>query len=204
MLLRRAHDQKRTSPADELPREVCRLAGEEPSRAAEGLRDCDQLGIYFPPMHPKFVGIALVFAGIALGIVWVSGRIAHPFLPVLALLLFLAGSSLFGKTNQFAQRLQPFVGRSVRVLAWDSELPGHSAETFIVQSVRALGAGLHLYLRPLPQGSPIHLKIAQPREATVDDAGVTIREAKYVQWVGRKVPKSQAAIPFVLTVVGRT
>ena len=38
-------------------------------------------------MHPKFVGIALVFAGIALGIVWVSGRIAHPFLPVLALLL---------------------------------------------------------------------------------------------------------------------
>jgi hypothetical protein len=155
-------------------------------------------------MYPKFVGIAVVFAGVALGIVWLSGRIAHQFLPVLALLLFLAGISFFGKTNQFAQRLQPLVGRSVRVLAWDSELPGHSAATFIVQSVRALGAGLHLYLRPLPQGAPIHLKIAQPRAATVDDAGVTIREAKYVQWAGRKVRKSQATIPFVLTVVGRT
>ena len=86
-----------------------------------------------------------------------------------------------------------------------SPKPGaFTAATFIVQSVRALGPGLHFYLRPLPQGSPIHLKIAQPREATVDDAGVTIREAKYVQWAGRKVPKSQATIPFVLTVVGKT
>src|ERR1700687_742735 len=99
---------------------------------AFGLANC-QL-IYFPPVHLKFVGIAQVFAGTALGIVWASGRIAHPFLPVLALLLFLADISLFGKTNQFAQRLQPLVGRSVRVLAWDSELPGHSTATFMVQS----------------------------------------------------------------------
>ena len=50
-------------------------------------------------MYPKFVGIAAVFAGVALGIVWLSGCIAHQFLPVLALLLFLAGISFFGKTN---------------------------------------------------------------------------------------------------------
>lgn len=153
-------------------------------------------------MHRKFVGIALVFAGAALGIAWASGRIAYQFAPVLALLLFLVGASLFGKTNQFAQRLQPFVGKNVRVLAWEAELPGHSAATFTVHSVQAFGAGLHLYLRPLPQGPAIHLKIAQPRHATVDSAGVTIREVKYIEWAGRKVPRSEVAIPFVLTVVG--
>ena len=75
-------------------------------------------------MERKLVGLVLIVAGVTAGLVWAAGGVTHPFAPVVALLLFLVGASMFGKTSQLAERLQPLVGRSVRVLVWGTELPG--------------------------------------------------------------------------------
>ena len=145
-------------------------------------------------------GFVLIAAGIAAGIAWAGGRMTHPFSPVLALLLFLAGASFFGKTSRFADKLRPLVGQSVRVRVWGSELPDHAGSRFSVHMVRALGAGLHLYLRPLADGSPMHLKVAQPFGAIAGDSGFEISHAKYVQWDGRKIKKDEREKALVLVV----
>ena len=149
-------------------------------------------------MGHKLAGLVLIVAGVAAGVVWASGRAPHPFVPVVALLLFLAGASLFGKTSQLAESLRPLVGKSVRVQVWGAELPGHPGGEFRVSVVRALGPGLHVYLRPPPDGRPTHLKVAQPRDASVSDDGMEIRDAKYVQWRGRKIAKVPGAKALVL------
>jgi hypothetical protein len=79
-------------------------------------------------------------------------------------------------------------------------LPDHDGRTFVLQSVLSLGPGLHLYLQPLPDGSALHLKIAQPLEASDEATGVEIGRAKYVQWRGRKLKKNESEKAFVLHV----
>lgn len=140
-------------------------------------------------MQRRVIGLTFVAAGVVLGIVWAMGWLTQPIAPAAALLLFLVGASFFGKVGRFAEKLRPFAGKSARVQVWGSDLPGYSGSTFSVQSVQALGAGLHFYLRPLPDGRPTHLKIAQPRGTTISETGVEIAEAKYIQWAGRKIQK---------------
>src|SRR5436309_872083 len=80
-----------------------------------------------------------------------------------------------------ADKMRPLVGAVVTVTVWGAPLSG--AATFHLESVRTpLGPALHFYLRPLPEGKALHLKVAQPRGITVDDRSVAIGEAKYVQW----------------------
>jgi hypothetical protein len=150
------------------------------------------------PMALRSAGWALVAAGVALGAVWASGRVEHPFAPVAALLLVGAGGMLLPRVHGVAERMRPLVGKQVTAEAWGAELPGHAGVTFRVDLVRAVGAGLHLYLAPLPEGKPLHLKVAQPREATIDERGAEIAGAKYVQWAGRKVEKFAGAKALVV------
>ena len=146
------------------------------------------------------VGLALIVAGVATGILWASGQVIHPFAPVVALLLFLAGASFFGKVSAYVEKMRPLVGKTVRVGVWGSALPGHPHSTFIVHAVQAVGPGLHVYLRPRAGGSPTHLKVAQPRETTIGEHGVEIAEAKYVQWAGTKIKKAEGEKALVLVV----
>ena len=150
-------------------------------------------------MARKTLAGALSVVAIGTAILWASGHAWQPFIPVLVLLLFLIGASLFGKTNRFADRLRPLIGKRVQVLAWGAELPGAAGASFSLDKVLALGAGLHIYLRPLPRGSPVHLKIAQPDGAALDDRQVEFRGAKYVQWAGGKVPRVAGQSALVLT-----
>lgn len=154
-------------------------------------------------MALRAAGWALVAAGVALAAAWAGGRVEHPFAPVGALLLLGAGGMLIPPTHGVAERMRPLVGKSVTAEAWGAELPGHAGVTFRVHAVRAVGAGLHLYLEPLPEGKPIHLKVAQPRDATVNERGAEVGGAKYVQWAGRKVEKSAGQKALVLRVPGR-
>jgi hypothetical protein len=142
-------------------------------------------------MPRKLLAGVLVAVSIIAAALWASGRALQPFLPVLALLLLLIAASLFGKTNRFAERLRPLVGRRVRVLAWGAELPGVAGASFNLDKVLAIGPGLHIYLRLLPHGSSVHMKIAQPIGAKLDDRHIEIHGAKYVQWAGRKIPKME-------------
>jgi hypothetical protein len=149
-------------------------------------------------MPRKLLAGVLVAVAIVAAALWTSGRARQPFLPVLVLLLFLIAASLFGKTNRFADRLRPLAGRRVRVLAWGVELPGVAGASFNLDKVLAIGPGLHFYLRLLPHGSSVHMKIAQPSEATLDDRHIEIHGAKYVQWGGRKIPKMEGQPALVL------
>ena len=144
-------------------------------------------------MIRKAVGFVLVLAGIAVAIAFASKRMTQPFTPVVALFLFLAGASLFGRAAGYAGKLSHLVGKTVKVKVWGSDLPGDIGSGFRLEKVRAIGVGLHLYLRPLPDGSPTHLKIAQPRGTVVGATGAEITDAKYVQWAGSKIKMSKDA-----------
>jgi len=157
-------------------------------------------------MRRQVIGLALILAGLASGMLWATGRISQPFAPAVALLLFLAGTSFFGSVSRFAERMRQLQGKSVRVQVWGSDLPGAAGAVFTIQSIRAIGPGLHLYLRPLPGGAPRHLKIAQPVRALMRDGTVEVGDAKYVQWDGRKVKKTEGttALLLVLSSEGAT
>jgi hypothetical protein len=145
-------------------------------------------------------GFALIAVGIVLAIFWATGRVPTPFTPVAGLIIFLVGAGLFGKTGRLAEQFQPLIGKDVRVRVWGSELPDHGQCCFRLESVRSIGPGLHFYLRPLPNRSALHLKVAQPLEAIATGEGAEIGRAKYVQSSGKKIPKNEREKAVVLIV----
>jgi hypothetical protein len=149
-------------------------------------------------MKRKVIGIAVLFAAAAAAILWASGLVKNPFLPFLALGLFFLGTNFFGKVSEFAVRIRPLRGRRVQVQVWGSALSKGNGGSFVIHAVRAIGAGLHLYLRPIAGGSPKHLKVAQPIGATTSDDCVEVKEAKYVQWDGRMIKKVTGVKALVL------
>ena len=149
-------------------------------------------------MGRRLIGLALVAGGVAVGYGWMSHRVTNPFTLASAILLVGAGALLLPSTHRLADRVRPLVGQSVRARAWGAALPGHEDATFRLHAVRAIGAGLHLYLLPLPDGKPLHLKVAQPTDVIVDAGGVKVPGAKYVQWAGRKIRKVEGEKALVL------
>lgn len=140
-------------------------------------------------------------AGIVVAIPWARGLVTNPFVPVAALLLFVIGGSFFGRVPRLSESLQPFVGKNVHMLLWGTDPPGHGGGRFVVDSVTAIGAGLHVYVRPHSQGPRIHIKIAQPQNSVVDLKTVEIGRAKYVQCDGRMLNRNSEAKAFVMEVV---
>jgi hypothetical protein len=149
-------------------------------------------------MKRKTIGIAVLLAAATAAILWASGRVKNPFLPFLALGLFFLGTNFFGKVSELAERMRPLLGRKVQVQVWGSALSEGNGGSFVLHAVRALGAGLHVYLRPTAGGSPRHLKVAQPIGATTSDECVEVQEAKYVQWDGRMIKKVTGVKALVL------
>ena len=88
--------------------------------------------------------------------------------------------------------MQLLVGRGVRVKAWGVNLPELAGAEFAVHSVQSFGAGLHLWLRVWPGGPRWHLKVAQPNNVVIDEQGVCIQRAKYLQWQRKKLAKDPA------------
>lgn len=114
-----------------------------------------------------------------------SGPRTHPIAIVAALILFAAAASLLSRVATVAQQLRSFLEKPIVVRAWGNALPG--SDLFVVSSVRAISAGLHVYLRPAASDSDWHLKVAQPRHVFVSDSAFEIRDAKYIQWRNRKL-----------------
>lgn len=133
----------------------------------------------------KAMGVTLMVAGIALGIAWGSGSIAQPLGPI-ALVLFLGGVSFFGRVSRLAGQISSLQRRLVRVKVWGKDL---GDGCFELKSVWAFGAGLHLYLRALPDRTVKHLKIAQPRGTVVGATGAEVTAAKYIQCDGKTIQK---------------
>src|SRR5258706_13839877 len=131
-------------------------------------------------MTRKTAALALLILATAALAVGAAVDRARPVAIILALVLLLGCATLLSKAGGLARDLACWVNKRVRVEVWGSALPGEGGSVFEVHAVRALGAGLHIYLRHGNE-APSDLKVAQPRRADLGDTHVLIREAAYVQ-----------------------
>lgn len=146
-------------------------------------------------MKRKLLAFGFVAIGVAALCYAAQGQGARPIGIVAAVVAFVIAGSLISPAAAVAGRLRAFIGSTVTASAWGEPLPGGEAFEFV--SVRAIGAGLHIYLRT--QGSsPIHLKLAQPRQVQISASGFDVADAKYIQWAGRKLARHPSAAAFVV------
>jgi hypothetical protein len=122
------------------------------------------------------------------------------FLPAVLALLLLATS--FGEAGRIAEAVQGFLHHAAEVHVWGAALPVPDRATITVTSVRALSAGLHVFLQVGPKGPSIHLKVAQPGRAQVLPRRLTIESAAYVQWAGKRLPRVAGAPALTISLCG--
>jgi hypothetical protein len=109
---------------------------------------------------------------------------------LLAVLAFLVLGTSLSNAGRLAASMKPFRSRVVTARVWGAPLPDAGAAAFRVDSVRAAGAGLLVYLSSTAGGDRILLKVAQPSGGAVEPTQVTIAEARYVQWAGTRIPST--------------
>jgi hypothetical protein len=108
---------------------------------------------------------------------------------LVALAAFLIIGTRLSNAGRLSVSLQSLRSRSVTVHVWGAALPGDGNATYRVDSVRALGAGLLIFLRQSPNGTSTLLKIAQPRASRIEAPLLEVGHAAYVQWEGRRLPR---------------
>lgn len=140
-------------------------------------------------MNRKTLAVILMILGVACAAVALVLR-----LPVLALVAFVVfgfiAGSLLGQAGRLADAISPMKGHRVQVSVWGAGIPGFAAGEFQLDSVAAIGAGLHVFLRS-DCGLRGDLKVAQPGPATVTAGSVEIQNAKYVSWKGQRINPPQ-------------
>ena len=122
-----------------------------------------------------------------------------PPLVLLGAVALLAVATLLSRANQNRKLLQPLLGRTFRVEVWGASLATPQA-VFELESAFALGAGLHLTLRPVSGGKASRLKIAQPSAAIAQGDRIEIRQAAYVSWQRARIKRDSPAAPAVVLV----
>lgn len=141
---------------------------------------------------PRLPGYILVGAGVlGAGLGFVIPQLATVGLAV-ALVSMFYGATLVGPAGRLAHALRPFVRSRVRVHVWGAPLPGDDAAGLELESVRALGVGLILSLRPVGGGRATVLKVARPRSALLVGERLEIGDARSVSWGGRRLARSAA------------
>lgn len=131
------------------------------------------------------IGLALIAVGAAvLAIAW--GNLALGVLAIVTLLLVATSAAGPGRIVAQCHHLS---GRTATLHIWGSAPQVLGDGSVVVERVWALGAGLHLHVRPGTGASPRHIKVAQPLRWSIDDGGLTIAEAKYVQVSGKTVER---------------
>ena len=139
------------------------------------------------PELPRIRALFFVLLGLAgIAVALLAGEL-RLFGIVVGLLSFLLAASVLSKAGQLAGALQPFVRRAVRVEVWGMPLPAAGEAGFQVESIRSLGAGLLVFLRPRPRGPQTLLKVAQPGSEKLEGNRAEIRDAAYVSWAGAKI-----------------
>lgn len=98
---------------------------------------------------------------------------AYRIVPIAVAVLCVASS--LSVAGSLVEPLRQYQGEQVTIRVWGEALPGQTMTSRLV-SVRAIGAGLHLFVQS-EAGSATHLKIAQPRHVHVETGAVTVNEA---------------------------
>lgn len=134
-------------------------------------------------------GIRVALGGVAVS-AFAAAFVTAPQMPILVgVVTSLLCATSFGGAGRVAAGAEALRGRPVTLTVWGREsTPG--AALARVESVLALGAGLHFWFRTAG-GATVHLKIAQPWAETVSPEAVIIKNAKYVQLSGRRLPRAE-------------
>jgi hypothetical protein len=111
------------------------------------------------------------------------------FLAIAVICLLPLATSL-GQAGRLAGSLQDFERRFVNVVVWGASLQGTVGAPLRVETVRAAGAGLLIYLTS-SRASRSLLKVAQPRSWRLENGRLIIDEAAYVQWAGRRLARAE-------------
>jgi hypothetical protein len=119
-----------------------------------------------------------------------------PIIVASACLLLVATS--LSNAGRLSETLSSFRNRPVDILVWGEPLSGPT-ERSQIESIRAIGAGLHLFVKR-DNGRLAHLKIAQPRSTRITEKTAEIAAARYVQWERRKLPRTAGAAAVTLTI----
>ena len=133
------------------------------------------------------VGALFAVAGVTCLVVAALNSQLRLLALVCSLAAFGVAATALSGAARAASQLPLLAGRSVRIEVWGQPLEGGTA--LIVDSVRVLGAGLHIFLRSPTDTSSRDLKIAQPRLTQIADTRLEITEAAYVSWAGHKLTR---------------
>jgi hypothetical protein len=139
----------------------------------------------------------LTLAVAMFAIATVTTRLAIVPILIAVVALFLLATSLTAALP-LSRSLRGFRNRPLRISIWGRSVPEAERSSCQIDSVRVLGAGLHLFLK-CPDQSRAHLKIAQPRAPRIGERTVEIGEAAYVQWNGKRLPRAPEAAAVTLT-----
>jgi hypothetical protein len=113
-------------------------------------------------------------------------------------LLFLV-TTVFGY-GRIAVKCSDLTGRAGTLHLWGASPPLTGSADIVVKRVWALGAGLHFQVVASRVASPVHIKVAQPRDWSVGPDALSIADAKYVQVRGATIKRVPGclALQFVL------
>ena len=136
------------------------------------------------PATARILFSLLAASAVVLGVV--TGQTI--FFVLLPLPLFLLATSLTTSRLPLTRALVGFRDHVVELRLW-GELPPETHGTLILTSVNVISVGLHLFFTA-SDGSTMHLKVAQPRDARLAPDHVTIGAARYVQWNATKLKPS--------------
>ena len=137
------------------------------------------------PLPARILFSVLGASAVALGLVT-----RQPIFFVLAPLplLFLA-TSLATSRLPLTRTLGRLRNHDEEVRLWGAPPPSTPGTTLVLSSVNVISFGIHLFFTA-SDGLAMHLKVAQPRDATLALDHVTIAAARYVQWNATKLKPS--------------
>lgn len=132
----------------------------------------------------RSMSIALVLVIIAAGLLAIVYKnLTLGVVAIVSLLMLVASAMGAGRV---ATRSAHLKGKTVTVRVWGTAPPALGENPVTVQRIWALGAGLHFNVAT-PGRQSVHIKVAQPRDWSIESPAVTIADAKYVQVAGANV-----------------
>lgn len=137
------------------------------------------------PLPARILFSLLGASAVALGLVTKQSI----FFVLAPLPLFFLATSLATSRLPLTRDLGRFRTHVVEIRLWGLPPPDTSKRTLILSSVNVISFGIHLFFSA-SDGSVMHLKVAQPRDATVATDQVIITAARYVQWNAMKLKPS--------------
>ena len=149
------------------------------------------------PVPARILFSLLAASAVVVGVV--TGQAL--FFVLVPLPLVLLATSLATSRLPLTRALGGFRNHAVEVRLWGEQPPHTLGTTLVLTSVNVISVGIHLFFTA-SDGLTMHLKVAQPRDATLAPDHVIIRAARYVQWNATKLTPSDTVAAVSIALAG--